>query len=144
MSLIHIYTGGGRLLPYTIDGDTNITTGHETVTNSAYSLNVNITKENWESLSLIHIYKNKGQADKGLRYSRASLVGKYQGAKLCILKPRGKPVLLCYRNRAFKYRRGYISVSYTHLRGDSADCGKSVRAYISPDKYIVDQCIVIL
>lgn len=52
--------------------------------------------------------QNKGQADKGLRYSRASLGGKYQGAKLCILKPRGKPVLLCYRNRAFRYRRGYI------------------------------------
>ena len=38
--------------PYTIAGDTNITTGHETVTNSAYSVNVNITKENWGSVSI--------------------------------------------------------------------------------------------
>ena len=48
----NLHTGGGRLLPYTIAGDTNITTGHETVTNSAYSVNVNITKENWESVSI--------------------------------------------------------------------------------------------
>ena len=48
----NLHTGGGRLLPYTIAGDTNITTGHETVTNSAYSVNVNITKENWGSVSI--------------------------------------------------------------------------------------------
>ena len=48
----NLHTGGGRLLPYTITGDTNITTGHETVTNSAYSVNVNITKENWGSVSI--------------------------------------------------------------------------------------------
>ena len=48
----NLHTGGGRLLPYTIAGDTNITTCHETVTNSAYSVNVNITKENWESVSI--------------------------------------------------------------------------------------------
>ncbi len=27
----NLHTGGGRLLPYTIAGDTNITTGHETL-----------------------------------------------------------------------------------------------------------------
>lgn len=48
----NLHTGGGRLLPYTIAGDTNITTGHETVANSAYSVNVNITKENWGSVSI--------------------------------------------------------------------------------------------
>lgn len=48
----NLHTGGGRLLPYTIAGDTNITTGHETVTDSAYSVNVNITKENWGSVSI--------------------------------------------------------------------------------------------
>ena len=38
----NLHTGGGRLLPYTIAGDTN----------SAYSVNVNITKENWGSVSI--------------------------------------------------------------------------------------------
>ena len=52
--------------------------------------------------------KTRGRQIKVYGIPESSLGGKYQGAKLCILKSRGKPVLLCYRNRAFRYRRGYI------------------------------------